>query len=662
MVKNKNEKTTLLDKIIRGHLYLLILLIPLIFWLDTETIFTLPKLLVLRTLGLSAILFILFKFFRDREFRLVFPSRTLFLGFWLGSVLLSTIFSINSITSVFGQYGRYMGFLTYFNLALIPIYMASFFTAKDLKKLLGFSVFTAVLVALYGLLQYFNFFGLWSAPFDWTDSPQNRVFSTIGHANHLAAYLAAHLLILAYGINPSARQRRWYVLVGQLLGIILFAWVLILTASRGAVLALVLSALVLFVLKAWKHRLNFRKKFGKILIGLLLVCLLLVSGFYLLSQQLGDLSIVKRTEDTINNLEGGVVPERLSFMYSAFAMFLDHPLLGTGFSTFRDAYSAYRRTDYIISGPGNAQYITVPESAHDEYVNILATQGIVGLLTYLALLVVLFRFLIYRFGKASLADENYYLAVTGALLVFATQTIFNFGEIVNWFLFFFLMGLAFVEDQKTAEWRCRLPKAAWYPLIILIFVLVAFGFKEGVLAEGQADYFYRQAVVAQAQDKTALADQYYQVAIAAKPLEYQLHQAYGDFSIAAAYTVDNNSTKSAQTYLLQSAQEYEHALALDPNYPSTYHNLALAYLQIYRITKNKSYLDQSQQNYLLSIQKSPNNPRYLYEYARKLHTDWNDRIGAVRLLRQALLIAPNYQEPQDYLNFLYKNYPELKSV
>ncbi len=658
-------KQGLLDRFIEWHIYLLIVLIPLAFWLDTQTIFTLPKLLILRTVSLSAAVFILMKFFRDREVKLVFPGRSLFLGFWLISLILSTIFSINPLTSVFGQYGRYIGIITCINLFLIPIYLATFFPKEKLKKLLGLSVITAVLVGIYGLLQYADFFGLWKPPFEWTDSPQNRVFATMGHANHLAAYLASHFLMLSYCLCLPEKKHEIWLFLGKLLGMVILVWVLILTASRGAILALVGATLLLILLRTWKYRATMRNHIKRI--ALITVILAAIGGtsYLIFAEKLQDLSLIKRTEQTITSIQKGVVPERISFVYSSWSMFLDHPLLGTGLSTFRDAYSTYRRSDYYIDGPGNAQYITIPESAHDEYVNILATLGLFGSICYLGVLIALYSLLIKQYLNAKTEHENYHLAVLGGVLIFSLQTIFNFGEIVNWFLFALFTGVAFMEDTRFYKLQFRLSNYVAYPLTIILLFGIIWGFKFGVLSEGIADYYYRQANLANARQQYQLADNYFQVATSSKPLEYQLWQSYGDFSINAAVAVAKTSVdnyKSTTEYLKQAVNSYQEAIRLNPHYPSTYHNLALAYLQLNRITGKGEYKTESWKNFQLSVKKSPNNPRYLYEFARKLHTEWNDRQGAVRLLRQALDIAPGYPEPQDYLDFLYKYHPELMNV
>ncbi len=692
--QSRQSDSPLLDRIIRVHLYLLIFLIPLIFWPDTLTVFTLPKLLVLRGISISSGIFILLKLFLSSRVTLRFSRNFLFLGFWLLSLVLSTIFTLNLDTSLFGQYGRYLGFFTMLNFLLIPVFIVNFFTASESRKLLSATLIASSLVALYGLLQYFNFFGLVKFPYDWSDSPQSRVFGTLGHANHLGGYLAAHALILLY--HPGLR----WLKKGSVLSKILYSLILlihlitlVLTASRGAILAFILGLAVCLIVgritnhrhksshtqphligtkpaKSQPHNASTRtissfslsaKRFALYILPILLLFAITGSALYYYRDSLSGLGLFKRTEATVETIGKGIIPDRISFLYSSLAMWADHPITGTGLSTFRDAYSAYRRADYAIDGPGNAQNITVPEAAHNEYANILATQGSIGFVAYLLMIFAAYRLLYLALRRADTAthgeDRNYYLALWGGLSVYLFQTIFNFGEINNLFLFYLLLGLIFSigkASSKSFSLRGALAGIVKFILVFMMLVALVFAFMLGVIQEGRADYYLRNARLDDMNKLYSHVDMDYQLAISARPQEYSLYQFYGDFLLATGASSQN------PTVIEQAIENYEKSLQLNNNYPSTHHNLALAYLQIYRITRQAKYSESSRQNYQLSVDKAPNNPRYPYEFARKLHTDFDDVPAAITMLRKSIAIAPNYQEPQDYLNFLYKNYPALR--
>lgn len=669
MPKSQNKKDNLIDRIIKLHLYLLILFIPLIFCIHTQTIFTLPKLLAMRFFSISVVFFILFKYFKSEKIVFKKPKGLWVLAIWAFSLILSTIFSSNHFTSIFGQYGRFQGFLTLFNFLLIPIFITQFFQKRDFGKIINFSIFTATLVALYSLLQYFNFFDLIHFNGLWSDSPQNRVFGTIGHANHLGAYLSAHLLLLIYYKNPQIlKDKKYLKIISLLLLIVLFFTVIILTASRGAVVALVISTIFLLILKFLKYRNNLKPKTYKILtIGF---AILILTGLitYIYKDNLQKLSIISRTNQTIEVIQKGHIPDRLSFLESAWKMFVDYPLLGTGLSTFRDAYSQYRQANFYIDGPGNAMYITTPESAHNLYVDILATQGLFGFIAYLILITFTLDFFIRKYHHSNLEDAKYYLALIGAFSAFLFQTLFNFTDLANAFLFYLIIGFAFSEaSEDSGNFEIKIPSFLVYISTFISLLILLFSFKYLVLSPAQADYYLKKANVEALQGQTDLADYYYQKTIEAFHFEYSIYQNYADFLVQTAgqIQIDDLGNKSdidiassqKVKYLEKSVENYLKAIELNNHYPSTDHNLALTYLELAKVTKEEEYKNLSKQFYLSAVNKSPNNPRYLYEYARKLHSDWGDIENSIKLLKKGIEIAPSYQEPQDYLNFLYQNHP-----
>lgn len=653
MSKTKNNWA---NSLIRFHLYAFLVLIPLVFWLDFQTVFTAPKLLILRVLSLTALGCILLKSYLEGQITLKLPKAKLWLGLWLLSMIVSSIFTLNQITSLFGQYGRFTGLFTMVNFLLIPIFTINYFDKTELPKLLRVSCFTALLVALYGVGQYYNFGGLLPANFGWSDSPQNRIFATVGHANHLGAYLAAHLVMFCSFYQIPKKPFPTILLKAAYTFVLAFA--IILTASRGALFALLIGLFtVCAVAIASRPKKARSKKFTVIFVSIATL-LIAAASIFAFKDALGELALFTRTEQSVETANKGIIPDRLSFLYSAWAMFIDHPVVGTGLGTFRDAYSAYRRSDYIIDGPGNAQYITVPEAAHNEYANILATQGLLGILAYLFLIGSAIRIIIKALSTESAEQHGLILALLGGLTVYLAQTLFNFGEIVNLSLFYFLLGAIYLyAPLHTSTFKFR--GVIKYLSTLIVLVLICFAARYLVIDLAKAEYYLKQAKYYISVQNDDNADRALRQAIDAYPYEYQLRQSYGDFLLATPFksqsaTVRDNGIKKA-------VQEYQEAINLNSNYPSTYHNLGLGYLYLYRVTQNPTYLDLSKQAYQRSVEKSPNNPRYLYEFARKLHSDWDDKAGAVDLLRKAIAIAPNYQEPKDYLDFLFKNHPELAS-
>jgi len=130
--------------------------------------------------------------------KLVF-ERTFFdipLVLFLASQILSTIFSIDPHTSIFGYYSRFNGSLLS-TLCYLLLYWAfvSNCKAKDAHKVIKVSLVSAAIVSLYGIFEHFGhsfscliFQGNFNVDC-WIQRVQERVFATLGQPNWLAAYL-----------------------------------------------------------------------------------------------------------------------------------------------------------------------------------------------------------------------------------------------------------------------------------------------------------------------------------------------------------------------------------------------------------------------------------------------------------------------------------------
>lgn len=101
-------------------------------------------------------------------------------------IILSTIFSINTITSIIGANNRYEGVLTF------TVYFLTYYCAKyyfEYSKLTKyFSITTICLCSIIGILQYYNIFPLYyifNIPFD-----ASFASSTFGNRNFFCKLLS----------------------------------------------------------------------------------------------------------------------------------------------------------------------------------------------------------------------------------------------------------------------------------------------------------------------------------------------------------------------------------------------------------------------------------------------------------------------------------------
>jgi tetratricopeptide (TPR) repeat protein len=111
---------------------------------------------------------------------------------------------------------------------------------------------------------------------------------------------------------------------------------------------------------------------------------------------------------------------------AAWDIFRDHPLLGSGLDTFQIAFAGKRTVAYW-----NIEWNGSPTRAHNEALNILATQGLLGGLAVLVLavgVVIAARRALRSSEEALRSSEDRLLAVAllAGLVAFAVQDLFSF--------------------------------------------------------------------------------------------------------------------------------------------------------------------------------------------------------------------------------------------
>jgi hypothetical protein len=109
---------------------------------------------------------------------------------FLLSQVLSTLFSIDLHTSLWGYYSRFHGglFSTLAYLLLYWGFVSNLGEKKYVHSMLVASLSSATLVSWYGIAQHFGVDSNY-----WVQNVRARVFSTLGQPNWLAAYLVALL-------------------------------------------------------------------------------------------------------------------------------------------------------------------------------------------------------------------------------------------------------------------------------------------------------------------------------------------------------------------------------------------------------------------------------------------------------------------------------------
>jgi O-antigen ligase len=642
------------DKAIRVCYYVMVAAVPAVFSPLFYTAFSLPKLVALVTLNAAAVLLWGFKVLVEGKITLVKSRLNWLLLIYAFISLLNVFFSVAPFTSIYGAENRFLGILTIINFMIAAFMVLNFFRSPEtIRKMISVSLVTAVILALYGLMQYF---GVFDAFLKWNADTSDRVFGTVGHGNHFGAYLGMNIVTGVF-FFPYIRKNIYHVALA--LGLVLMASVLFLTASRGALFATLIT-LTLFIVEVIFRKANYVKSALKRVparVMLLLFILLIAAG--LISGEFQRLPIVERTVGTVNFIQQGNVPDRLSWWASTLEMIKARPVLGFGLSTYRDVYNAYRRTDYRSPEPGDMQDMITPEAAHNELLNIAATQGLVGLGVFLTMVFYVFWGLAQVTIFKKEPDRYFMLAmgVKGALCVYLVQVLVSFGVIttLTHFYIFLALGGALAGLAKS-DYEIQLKfirlKAFFKYVTVILAVGLGCGYLFLVARAALAEYNYRQALVMSAQGDLHGAIVAYQNTLNFRPGEWSYYQGFGDFALKN-YNNPGLDPDASLKMLLLAEVEYANAIGINPYHPSLYYNFSLAQLQIYKINGNYRYYQSALINLDRAVNLAVNNPLYPYQAAKALmgvSAAAGETVAreadekALKYLEAALLIRPGYRD------------------
>ncbi len=417
------------------YYYLLIFFTPLVMNSVTSEIFEFNKMILVYVMTLI-ITFIYVVRIITKPQKFVHSFFTAIFIVFIISQVLSTVYSIDTLTSIFGYYGRWNGgllsIISYFILFFICIQT---FSRQQVIKLLQVSLLSSSLVILWGLLatigydfSCYIFTGsltnsCWTAQFN----PSERMFSTIGQPNWLGAYLAFHFFIGAYFLIKktvangapflqSLVKTQPLLLTGYL---ILNIVALYLTKSRSSLLALGISVMLgILIFLSKKFIVKKRTEEVVMIIFALGIFLTFFTGWKTgFIQQFFALP----TETTTVTDSFDI---RKVVWKGAIDLGLKYPYFGSGVETFAYSYYFTRPLAHNLTSEWDFIY----NKAHNEYLNYFATTGFVGVSAYLIVIISVFIIFwrYYEQDEQKLKTEKDTLLVTAIMLGYITILITNF--------------------------------------------------------------------------------------------------------------------------------------------------------------------------------------------------------------------------------------------
>jgi lipoprotein NlpI len=269
-------------------------------------------------------------------------------------------------------------------------------------------------------------------------------------------------------------------------------------------------------------------------------------------------------------------------------LFKKFPFVGTGVETFAYSYYWTRPIEHNLTSEWDFLY----NKAHNEYLNYLATTGLVGTIPYLALICSTLFFLIKKiFSKSdNLETKNLSLVILSSYISILITNAAGFSiSIIS--LFFFTLPI-FIFPYQTPQTNTKTKK-----LLIPIIILFSLYLINQIVSSYLADIYFSKS-------ETKDSHQEYQLA-------YQL---------------------------------ISQANQIQPKEPNFYINLALLSAKMAILTKDQQYTDQAIKYADLSVASSPANINFwkqraqVYYYLSSLNSEYFTQV--IKSMLQASKLAP----------------------
>lgn len=597
--------------------------------------------------------------------------------------ILSTIFSIDQHTSVWGYYSRANGgLLSTISYLLLYYALVSNFEINQAIKFLKSAVFGGVLVALYAIPEHFGvspscliLTGELNASC-WVQDVVTRVFATLGQPNWLAAYLSILIFPSVY-LFLQAKTKIQSIFYLFAIGVFYIA--LVFTKSRSGALAffgglaLFLGLLILPYLNK-KFINNFKIntlikessfiKVGQVL-GIILV-LTLIYGSALFNRFEGINTAFQKTDvsappptssQTQLEVEGGETPKiRLIVWQGAIDVFKHYPVFGSGVETFAYSYYNFRPAAHNLTSEWDFLY----NKAHNEFLNYLATTGIFGFLSYLA---VIFTFFVWGIRK----HQNLIIpTLLASYLAYHIQNFFGFSVVIVALLFYLLPAFAFIVTESTKP--LELPKGflnlnslfinllyrrpintkfakgiIFISLALLIFKLVSLY---------QADILYAAGLRANEAGNPGKAYNNLTKAVSLNPGEPLYRSELGFAAATASVVLEDEDATTAGELKAEAIVETNQALKISPKNLSILRTAIRTYYSL--AATDKKYTAKTLEAVDQAVALAPTDVKLLYNKAVILNQE-GKKEEIIPVLEKTVALKPNYKEAILALGIAYFN-------
>lgn len=558
---------------------------------------------------------------------------------------LTTLFSLDPYQSFWGTLERMGGWYTFFHFWLFFVMAVSVIRKQEeWLTFIKISVVTSLFSTFYGFLQ--------KTDLKWVvgSGGRSRIFGTIGNPALFAGYELFNIffaLVLIFWSKISPRGRVFYAVIFLLNSIAVFS-----TAVRGSLLA----AIVAFGLFAlfYTYLGGAKKVRWAMLSG---VAILVLLELFLILNNKAD--FVKNSPYFSRLADASLNTRTVNTRFWAWQAGIDGwndgartIVLGWGPENFNLPFSKHFNPKFYL-GPGSE---TLFDRGHNMFVEVLVTMGLVGLLSYSAMLGVLGWSLRKIFKGAHSRDEKIASgALASGLVAYVIHNAFIFDTSANFMMFFlgagFIYGLAGGLVTESSLALVSKKSAKHTPVFVItlaalvLSILVAFSIYQTGIKPALANYTSTRGIVASwaGDNKKAVA----------KFQEAMSYDTFGQYDIRhryAQYVMENLSqfkesdaavTREIRRELLLGVVENvkKNLRSGDKDYlPYLY--ISRAYILLGKDDPSSEYNDLALENSLRALSIAPEFIRTYFEVAQA-YLNKKDYAKAAEYFKRAAELNPD---------------------
>ena len=435
MLHNSSLKTILF------YLSIAALLTP--FFVDPQTYFPfiIGKATVFRVIvGLMLIIWSVWMFgnpYKGKNKGELFSSTLLVKAVLIFGVILfiSALFGIDFYYSFFSGNERMEGILGIWYFIAFFLVLATTFQYLEIEKILKAQVIIGLFYSLLALISFLNWGSIIVKP------TSERLMGYTGNPSFFAVYLIFNAFLALYfyfrQYNFDKKIFNWWLIPFFLQSFLIFA-----TLTRGAMLgyltSIILIALAIIFLSKDKSLLIFKKIALSFLIFVFTITVFTFAGknteFVKNNSILGRFASISLTDPTAKS--------RIFSAGTAWQSFLQKPLFGWGQENYEAAYITNFNPEVLKYLPEDFYF----DRAHNKPMEVLATNGIFGFLSYLAIFIFAFWALTLINGSRTSLTFLPSLALAGCLAGYFIQNVFIFDFHESYLMFFLV--LAFISSLQ----------------------------------------------------------------------------------------------------------------------------------------------------------------------------------------------------------------------